>query len=130
MKKYFLVSLSLMMGFFMLTAAFAADVDKNAIQNNVDQIAEALNGGEKAEDHKDAANKSPYVFIMEKDGKMLVHPALEGENLKEKAEPVYNALMKATEEGTWVDYEWQGKQKHSYVKKTNDDLIVGSGYSE
>jgi hypothetical protein len=34
----------------------------------------------------------------------------------------------ATPEGTWVKYEWKGKEKNTYVKKTKGNLIVGSGY--
>ena len=45
----------------------------------------------------------PYAFIMQEDGKMLVHPSLTGENLMEKAPPVYQALMKANPEGVWVE---------------------------
>ena len=67
---------------------------------------------------------------MEAGGNLIVHPTLAGQSLKEKAAPVYDAVAKATPEGTWVDYEWQGKMKHSYVKTTKSGLIVGSGYSD
>lgn len=40
------------------------------------------------------------------------------------------ALVKATPGGSWVDYEWQGKKKYTYAKKTKSGLIVASGYYE
>ena len=129
MKKYAVITLVLVVGLSLAAAVFAA-VDKAAIQKQVDEIVAAIDGGKKVEDFTDAAKKDPYVFIMEKGGKLLVHPSLVGQSLKEKAEPVYNECVKATPAGAWVDYVWQGKQKHTYVKMTKNGLIVGSGYSE
>jgi hypothetical protein len=113
-------------------AGFAhAAADKDAIKKQVDEIVMAMDGGKTAADFKDAAKKEPYyVFIMQEDGKLLVHPSLEGQSLKEKAAPVFEAVAKATPAGVWVDYEWQGKMKHTYVRKTKGALIVGSGYSD
>ena len=68
--------------------------------------------------------------LLEEGGNTLVHPTLVGQSLKDKAGPVFAELIKATPEGTWVDYVWQEKQKHTYVRKTSGGLIVGSGYSE
>lgn len=131
MKKSLLVGLVLVVGLALASVSFGAAVDKDAIKKQVDEIVVAMDGGKTVADFTDAAKKEPYyVFIMEKDGNMLVHPTLVGQSLKEKAEPVYNAVVKATPAGTWVDYEWQGKQKHSYVRTTKAGLIVGSGYSE
>ena len=130
MRKYALISLVVFVGLALAGAVFAA-VDKAAIQKQVDEIVAAIDGGKKAEDFTDAAKRQPsYVFIMEKSGKLLVHPSLAGQNLKEKAEPAYNACVKATPAGVWVDYVWQGSQKHTYVRMTKNGLIVGSGYSE
>jgi len=129
MKKYAVITLVLVVGLSLAAAVFAA-VDKAAIQKQVDEIVAAIDGGKKAEDFADAAKRDPYVFIMEKGGKLLVHPSLVGQNLKEKAEPVYNECVKATPAGAWVGYVWQGKQKHTYVRMTKNGLIVGSGYSE
>ena len=129
MKRYALITLVLFVGLSLAAAVFAA-VDKAAIQKQVDEIVAAIDGGKKAEDFADAAKRDPYVFIMEKGGKLLVHPSLVGQSLKEKAEPVYNECVKATPAGAWVGYVWQGKQKHTYVKMTKNGLIVGSGYSE
>ena len=127
MKRATIISLALILGLCLVAGAFAADRD--AIKKQVDQIVVSINSGEKAQDFKDAAqNKPSYVFIMEENGEMLVHPSLVGQSLKDKAEPVYNECSKATADGTWVEYEWQGKQKNTYVRKTKDGLIVGSGY--
>ncbi len=127
MKRATIISLTLILGLCLVAGAFAAD--KDAIKKQVDEIVVAIDSGKKAQDFKDAAqNKPNYVFIMEEGGQMLVHPALVGQSLKDKAEPVYNECSKATADGTWVQYEWQGKQKNTYVRKTKEGLIVGSGY--
>jgi hypothetical protein len=127
MKRVTIIFVALTLGLCLVTGAFAAD--KDAIKKQVDDIVVSIDSGKKADDFKDAAqNKPHYVFIMEEDGQMLVHPSLVGQSLKEKAEPVYNECSKATADGTWVEYEWQGKQKNTYVRKTKDGLIVGSGY--
>jgi len=106
---------------------FAWAVNEASISSTVNKIVADIEAG------KDAANLkvdqlTPYAFIMKADGKMLVHPSLAGESMKEKAPVVYNALMKASPEGVWVEYEWQGKLKHTYAQKTKNDLVVGSGY--
>ena len=129
MKRVAIISFVLMVGVCLAAGAFAAD--KAAIKKQVDDIVMAINGGKTADDFKSAAQNEPhYVFIMEKEGKLLVHPSLAGQSLKEKAEPVYNECAKATADGVWVDYEWKGEQKHTYVRTTESGLIVGSGYSE
>ena len=127
MKRATIISLVLILGFCLVAGALAAD--KDAIKKQVDEIVVSIDSGKKAQDFKDAAqNKPSYVFIMQEDGQMLVHPSLVGQSLKEKAEPVYNECSKATADGTWVKYEWKGKEKNTYVRKTKDGLIVGSGY--
>ena len=127
MKRATIISLALILGLCLVAGAFAAD--KDAIKKQVDEIVVSIDSGKKADDFKDAAqNKPNYVFIMEEGGQMLVHPSLVGQSLKDKAEPVYNECIKATPDGTWVKYEWQGKEKNTYVRKTKDGLIVGSGY--
>ena len=129
MKRFAIISLTLIMGLCLVTDAFAAD--KEAIKKQVDDIVVAINGGKTAQDFMSAAQNKPYyVFIMEEGGMLLVHPSLTGQSLKEKAEPVYNECAKATADGVWVSYVWKGKQKHTYVRKTKNNLIVGSGYSE
>ncbi len=127
MKRIFLFPLILLIGLSLSTIAFGAD--KDAIKAQVDEIVVAIDGGKKAEDFADAAKKEPhYVFIMQEDGAMLVHPSLVGTNLKDRSEALYGTLSQATAEGVWVKYEWDGKEKNTYVRKTAGGLIVGSGY--
>lgn len=127
MKRATIISLALILGLCLVAGAFAAD--KDAIKKQVDEIVVSIDSGKKAQDFKDAAqNKPSYVFIMKEGGQMLVHPSLVGQSLKDKALPVYNECSKATADGTWVKYEWKGKEKNTYVRKTKDGLIVGSGY--
>jgi hypothetical protein len=127
MKRATIISLALILGLCLVAGAFAAD--KDAIKKQVDEIVVSIDSGKKAQDFKDAAqNKPSYVFIMKDGGQMLVHPSLVGQSLKDKALPVYNECSKATADGTWVNYEWKGKEKNTYVRKTKDGLIVGSGY--
>ena len=129
MKKIVMISFALVVGVCLATGAVAAD--KAAIKKQVDDIVVAIDGGKTAEDFKSAAqNKPSYVFIMEENGNLLVHPSLAGQSLKEKAEPVYMECAKATADGVWVDYVWKEKQKHTYVRKCKSGIIVGSGYSE
>jgi len=127
MKKSSITLLALIVGLVLTASVFAGD--KEAIKSQVDDIAQAINGGKMASDFKEAAEREPYyVYIMAEDGQLLVHPSLEGKNLKEVAAPAYEAVGKATEEGTWVKYEWKGAEKNAYVRKTKAGPIVGSGY--
>ena len=127
MKKYFLIVLAVVVC-LSLTGIASAD-DKDAIKAQVDEIVTAIDGGKMPADFADAAKKEPYyVYILEESGNVLVHPSLVGENLKEKAQPAYDAVVQATPEGTWVKYEWKGAEKNAYVRKTKDGAIVGSGY--
>jgi hypothetical protein len=127
MKRVAILSLILIFGLCVAPGAFA--VDKDAIKKQVDDIVVAIDGGKMAKDFASAAQNKPYyVFIMEEGGMLLVHPSLVGQSLKEKAEPVYAECAKATAEGVWVSYEWKGKLKNTYVRKTKSGLIVGSGY--
>jgi len=127
MKKYFLIMLVVVVGLALTGVVSAAD--KDAIKAQVDEIAVAIEGGKLASDFADAAkNKPHYVYIMEESGKLLVHPSLAGESLKEKAAPVYDAVVQATLEGTWVKYQWNDAEKNAYVRKTKTGVIVGSGY--
>ena len=127
MKKYFLIMLIVVVGLALTGIVSAAD--KDAIKAQVDEIAVAIEGGKPASDFADAAKRKPhYVYIIEENGTVLVHPSLTGQNLKEKAAVAYDAVVKATLEGTWVTYEWQGAEKNAYVRKTKTGVIVGSGY--
>lgn len=85
MKKVALTCLVFLMGILLTTSALSA-ADKAAIQKQVDEIVAAIDGGKTAADFKDAAKREPYyVFIMQENGSLLVHPSLEGQSLKEKA---------------------------------------------
>jgi hypothetical protein len=127
MKKYFLIMLIVIVSLSLTGIVSAAD--KDAIKAQVDEIVVAIEGGKPVSDFADAAKREPYyVYIMEEDGNVLVHPSLTGENLKEKAAPAYDAVVKATLDGGWVMYEWKGAEKNAYVRKTKTGVIVGSGY--
>jgi len=116
--------------FAMSLAANAIAGGKEAAKKNVDEVVAAINGGKDAKSIN-ANDYDPYVFVFQEDGTMLVHPSLVGKSLKEAAPPVYEAIVKGVGEGKeMVDYMWKGSMKHSYVKKTDGGLIVGSGYSE
>ena len=60
---------------------------------------------------------TPYVFVMDTEGMLLVHPKLAGKDLKTVAMPIYDALQAATAEGAWVQYVYQEKEKNTYAKK-------------
>ena len=126
MKKSVIILLVSVVSFFLVFDVMAAD--KGAIKKNVDGIVAGIDGGKQAADFK-ANDYTPYVFIMEKGGNLVVHPTLAGKSLKEKAAPIYELLAKAAPD-SWVDYEWKGKQKHTYVNHTKSGLLVASGYSE
>ncbi len=84
--------LSMLSLFFVVTGALA--IDKVAISTTVENIVAELDAGKLATSFK-SDSYAPYVFILEDGGKLLVHPSLEGESLKVKAPPVYDALIKA-----------------------------------
>jgi signal transduction histidine kinase len=116
----------------MLTAAFllAANVmaeDRFSIEKNVQELATAIATGKDATGFA-ADSYTPYVFVMEAAGKLLVHPTLAGENLQDKALAIYQALSQATPEGVWVTYNWKGKEKHTFAKRLGANLIIASGY--
>lgn len=111
----------------LLVCGSAWAIDETTISTNVDSIVQSIESGKEIGALK-AESYEPYAFVMQENGNMLAHPTLAGENLKEKAPPVYAALQQATNDGGWIDYEWQGKMKHTYARKTKDNLIVGSGY--
>lgn len=124
MKRIFAI-LSMLSLFFVVTGVLA--VDKVAISTNVETIVAELDAGKSPTSFK-SDSYAPYVFILEDGGKLLVHPSLAGESLKAKAPPVYDALTKADVKGTWIQYEWKGKIKNTYAKRSQDNMIVGSGY--
>lgn len=124
MKRIALI-LSMLSLFFVATAAWA--IDKVVISTNVETIVAELDAGKDSSSFT-SDSYDPYVFILEEGGTLLVHPSLTGESLKEKAAPVYEALAAADPKGSWIQYEWKGKVKNTYAKRTQGNLIVGSGY--
>ncbi len=127
MKRFVMMLVMVIVSLSLTGVVFAGD--KGAIKTQVDEIVMAIDGGKMASDFTEAANRKPYyVYIMEMNGILLVHPSLVGQNLKEKAAPAYDAVVQATPGGTWVKYEWKGKEKNAYVRKTQSGMIVGSGY--
>lgn len=128
MKRILIVALVLICGLCLSTYALAGG--KEAAKKNVEEVVAAVNGGKDAKSIN-ANDYDPYVFILEEDGTVVVHPSLTGKSLKEVAPPVYEAIAAAVKEGKeTADYMWKDAMKHSYVMKTDNGLIVGSGYSE
>ena len=122
--KQVLRTLCMVAYFLLATGAMASD--KATIKKNVDDMVAAINNGKTATSYA-ADAYSPYAFVMEPNGRLIVHPYLVGEYLQEKAAPVYKALQQATTDGVWVTYFWKGAQKETYVRRTKNNLTVGSG---
>jgi hypothetical protein len=118
--------LLMFMAAFFLVANVMAE-DRISIEKNVQELAAAIATGKDATGFA-ADSYTPYVFVMEAAGKLLVHPTLAGENLQDKALAIYQALCKATPEGVWVTYTWRGKEKNTFAKRLNNNLIIASGY--
>ena len=123
--KRIVAILSLLSLIFITAGAWA--IYKAAISTNVDNIVAELDAGKLATNFT-SDSYDPYVFILEDDGTLLVHPSLQGESLKVKAPPVYQALTQADAQGAWIQYEWKGKIKNTFAKRSQNNLIVGSGY--
>ena len=120
------ISVLLPLVVILLLATALSAADKTTIKNHVDEIVTAINNGKAATSYT-ADAYTPYAFIMDENGKLLVHPDLKGEYLLEKAAPIYEALRQATPGGIWVTYFWKGTEKQTYARKTNNNLTVGSG---
>lgn len=116
----------LLMAAFFLVANVMAE-DRIAIEKNVNELIAAIDNGRDPSSFASDAF-TPYVFVMELGGRLLVHPTLSGEDLKERAEPIYEALLQATPDGVWVKYTWKGKEKFTFAKRCCEHLIVASGY--
>ena len=126
MKKNLFVGLILLLGMLLTGVILAHEVKENKIL--VDEVVVAIDNGKKAEDFKHLAKKEPYyVFIMEPDGRFLVHPVYA--RLQDWDKEIFDAVSKANTEGLWVSYDYQGK-RHTYVRKTKSGLIVGSGHRD
>lgn len=120
------ILLLLALSFLAMMAPPGLAAEKEAIKKNVDDMVAAIDGGREATSFAADAH-TPYVFIMEPGGRLIVHPYLAGEYLQEKAAPVFKALQRATAEGVWVTYFWKGAEKETYVRRTTNNLTVGSG---
>jgi hypothetical protein len=108
--------------------AWAADKKEieQQIKNQVDEVVAAIDSGKKAEDFEYLSKKDPhYLFIMKPDGGVLFHPYYS----RVWGVP-YDAIIKGTTEGLWVEYILIDKMRHSYVKKTKGGLFVVMGYSD
>ncbi len=125
MKKSVLFSLVLFVGLCFATCSFAAD--KKEIEKSVSSVVMAGIFNDKACEAK--APESLYIFVMKKDGELLVHPSKDA--IKDLSTPkykvIYDELIKATSDGVWVQYQWKGKEKNTFVKKSGNK-IVGCGY--
>jgi hypothetical protein len=134
MKEFLCTSLVLLAGMMLTVVIWASDKQEieKQIKNQVDEVITAIDGGKKEEDFKILAKKEPYyVFIMEQTGKFLIHPNSASFNLKTKSDQeVYDALVKGTTEGLWVEYPLYAKKKRVYVKKAKGGLFVASGYND
>jgi hypothetical protein len=129
MKKFMIVCFVMVFGLFITSASLAGGHEAE-VAANVDKIVEQIDGG-KAPTEFQAQDYDPYIYIMEEDGKLLVHPTLQGQSLgDEQYKPVYDAITQATRDGVWVEYEWAGGPKKAYVRETEGGLIVGSGFSK
>lgn len=117
--------LVLMAAFFFVANVMAGD--RISVERNVDELISAIKNGRDPSGFAPDAY-TPYVFVMENNGLLLVHPTLAGENLKDKAAPIYQALLQATADGIWVHYTWRGKEKQTFAKRYGDRLIIASGY--
>ena len=105
----------------------ATAADKPVIMKNVATIVAGINNGKSAMDIKPDVF-SPFIAIMDAQGEMIVHPSWPGFNVKNVVPFIYNEIVKGSVDGVWVEYPSGGKLKHVYVKKTNNDLFVTSGY--
>ncbi|MBF0303309.1 MAG: hypothetical protein HQK73_09730 [Desulfamplus sp.] len=125
MKRVALISLVLLLGLCVPFSAIAAD--KEAIEKGVSAVVSS--GKLDDETCKANAPESLYIFVMEEGGKLLVHPKKDAiQNLNApKYQVIYDEVKKASPEGVWVKYNWDGKEKNTFVKKVGDK-IVGCGY--
>ena len=125
MKKTILLSLVLLIGFCLATSGFAAD--KKEIEKAVSSVVLAGIFNDTA--CKAKAPEGLYIFVMKEDGKLLVHPSKD--TIKDLNAPqykvIYDELIKATSDGVWVQYQWKGKEKNTFVKK-HGNKIIGCGY--
>lgn len=147
LNKLFLYAV---MGFFMSSAAVAAD-DRGTTAQAQAMVKKGIayikkNGKEKAfADFADAGNKEfhdrdLYLFVYDMNGVNLSHganPKMVGKNLidlKVEGKPIIKDMVTAlkTKNDGWIDYQWPNpvtkalETKSSYFEKV-DDYFVGCG---
>jgi hypothetical protein len=125
MKRVVFIGLVLLLGVYLPVSAVAAD--RAAIEKGVSAV--VASGTFDDATCKANAPESLYIFVMEEGGKLLVHPKKDViQNLNApKYQVIYDQVKKASPEGVWVQYQWDGKDKNTFVKKAGDK-IVGCGY--
>ncbi len=122
------VMLMVVVSLFTLSVPFfAISADREAIEKGV--LAVVSSGNFDDATCKANAPESLYIFIMAEDGQLIVHPKKdEIKNLNTpKYQVIYDQVSKASPEGNWIKYNWDGKEKNTFVKKSGDK-IVGCGY--
>lgn len=130
------------------TNSYAGDCSKDQAKASVEKVCAMISSKGKAA-LKDIAKfrycGSNYVWVQDKDVKMVIHPIkprLRGKDLKgskdEKGKHLFvefDKVAKANAEGGWVEYYWakagaeKATPKVSFVKTCSADLgwIAGSG---
>ncbi|WP_173086552.1 lactate permease LctP family transporter, partial [Fundidesulfovibrio magnetotacticus] len=84
-------------------------------------------------------DRSLYIFAYDFNGvnkALTTHPSLVGKNLLDMKDAdgkefIKDMIAVVKKGGGWYDYEWQGREKTSYVVKVDDTLWIGCGeYNE
>ncbi|THB67548.1 MAG: histidine kinase [Gammaproteobacteria bacterium] len=150
MKKSLFKKIVAVMGIIVCFSGIAAAASKEDAKNMVEKAIKYIeeNGMEKAEvafkDKKgDFINGQLYVFVINFDGLMIIHPIkanLEGKNLNKLRTPdgiyfIQEMNKKSKEDGEgWVDYKWANPEtgkvspKSTYVKRIKGkEMYVGCG---
>jgi methyl-accepting chemotaxis protein len=149
MKLYFFRFFVLLFSFALLsTYTIASDCSKEQAKASVEKVCEILSSKGKA-GLKDAAKfrycGTNYVWIQDKDVKMVMHPIkprLNGKDLTQNKDEKgkflfveFDKVAKKDTKGGWVSYMWakpgaeKATSKTSYVKKCDSAgrFIAGSG---
>ena len=94
-----------------------------------------------ADENGDFRNKDLYVFCMDMEGVMLLHPLkpeLQGQNLREfdkYGDKLFQNMIDTVKESGegWVDYNWpypgsdEVREKTSYVMRNDEGFFCGVG---
>ena len=125
MKRFTLICLLACIVCCFSFSAMAAD--RGAIEKGVTAV--VTSGHFDDATSKANAPEGLYIFIMDEGGELIVHPKKDAiKNLNSpKFKVIYDQLIKATPSGTWVQYQWNGQEKNTFVKKAGNK-IVGCGY--